>query len=1143
MRKNRIITMSLREIKKSQKRFFSLCVLSILGVSFFVGMKMSGPTMLKSLDKYYDDNKIYDLKVSSSLGLDDVDINEISKLSDSFEVVGSHTKDALFFDGSFETVLRIHEINNNLNNIIITEGRLPEKYNEVVVEDGFAYKTNYKIGDKIKIDLEEDDTSIKTNELEIVGIVLSPEYVNKAEVTQSRGNTTLGTGQVGYFCYALSDLFDMDYYSEIFILENDATKFRTHTKEYQDFIKKDEDKLVSIKENRQNERYIKIIEDSTNKVNEQEAQAKVEFERVQNELNDAKVKLDEGKKELDNASSKLDEGKKELDKNKRKLDSANRDIQNGYKQIEKSKKDLANGLNDLNNGKSEIEKILSSYNISYDKISAFVKKYDSSSFSVNDIIKIFNDNNIDISSSISSASVNIKALAASLGINLYSLFSKYGISKDLLNKDNLKLDEVIDSATINQLKRMIFDDNFIRLVKESIPSTVPYYNDIQHYLDEFIKNNDNILNLFDAVRKIDNGYSEYYKNLNLVISKEGELNNAKIQYESGLSEYNKGLELYNSSLETYNTNLEEYNSNLELYNNNLKEFEDKKIETEEKIELAREKIKKIEKAIWFIQTRENNNEYITYISSYDSINNLSNLFPVIFFLVSIMISLLSMARMAIENRSEIGTLKALGFSNFEVRLKFIIYASLATLSGGIIGAFLGYKFIPKIVIGVFNIMHNVPYFIYDTNHMPIIIGIFLSMLCIVGSTIITINNLVKEKTTELLRPIAPPIGKKIWLENISFIWNRLSYSNKLTIRNIFRFKRRIFMSIFGIASCTMILLSGYGIKDSISFVVDKQYNDINHNDVLISLDGKASKEELDEYIKDEDLNFNVYAKIDQVDIQNKRVSLVVPDDYEEFRKTLTIKDVKTKKKVVLTDNTVVITSKLAKYLKKKVGDTVTIYESDNLPYDFKITNISENYIGDYIFFNKHMYTKYVDEYKITTQYIRFNDLSKENEIMTSIKNKNNHILSSVSIAAVKEQCVTLFESLGVIVYVLVLFSGILSFVVFYSLAYINISERQREIATLKVLGFYNNEVDNYVLKEEFIITVLGILVGLFVGTYYAYAMIDSIEINTMQYIKDIQFSSYLQTFGFIILFGFIVSIGVHFKLKKIDLIESLKCVE
>ena len=351
------------------------------------------------------------------------------------------------------------------------------------------------------------------------------------------------------------------------------------------------------------------------------------------------------------------------------------------------------------------------------------------------------------------------------------------------------------------------------------------------------------------------------------------------------------------------------------------------------------------------------------------------------------------------------------------------------------------------------------------------------------------------------------------------------------------------MSIFGIASCTTILLAGYGIKDSIAYVVDKQYNEINHNDALIALDGKLTREELDQYIVNEPLEFNVYAKIDQVEVENKRLSFIIPDNDEEFRKALTIKDAKTKEEISLKEDSVIVTEKLAKYFNKKVGDTIKIMESNNLTYEFKISNICENYIGDYIYMTKETYIKNIGDYNINTQYLKYKDLNEENEIITNMKNNNPHILSTVSIASARQQAESLFKSLNIIVYVLVLFSGALSFVVFYSLAYINFSERQREIATLKVLGFYDKEVDNYILKEELIITIIGILVGLVVGTIYSYMLIDSIEINTMQYIKNIHLDSYLQTFGFMILFGLIVSIGVHFALKKINLIESLKSVE
>lgn len=1147
MKKNRIITMSLREIKKSKKRFFSLCVLSILGVSFYIGMKMSGPTMLESLDKYYDDNRMYDLKIISTLGLEDKDINEIQKLNNDFTVLGSHTKDAIFNDGSHEAVLRMHEINKDMNNILLIKGRMPEKYNEIVVEEGIDYKTDYKIGDTIKLKLDSDDNSVKTDKLEIVGIVMSPEYLNNNQATQSRGNTSLGNGQVAYYSYVSKELFNLDYYTEIYVLDSSATKYTTTKKDYINKIKDDEKKIERIKENRQNDRYKNVLNEANIKLKEKIEKANIELNNVQRKLDQYKIELDNGKIELENAKRKLDISKIELDNAKYVLDSANIEIQNGYKLLKESKEELIRGSQKLDDGKREIEtklKEIEQYKITYDKLAQFVKKYDSSSISVNDLIKLFTDEDINIKETLESSLVNIKSIASIYGINLEELFNKYGIKeKELLEKLDLKLNEILDTITINQLKELILDKDFIILVKESIPVNFVYYNEINSYLEEFSNKKEDIKKLFALVREIENGYIQYYNNSKLIDENEEELNKAYKQYENGMTKFNSGIIEYNLGIKKYNIGLDEYNLNSDLYNKGIEEFEENKKKVKEEIFLAKEKINKIEKPIWFIQTREDNNEYITYVSSYNSVEKLSGLFPVVFFLVSIMISLLSMARMAIEDRSEIGTLKALGFSNHEVRLKFVIYSLLATLIGAIIGAIIGYTLIPNIIIKVFKIMHNIPITVYSKDIIPIIIGILISIICIVGSTIITINNLVREKATTLLRPIAPPIGKKILLEKISFIWNRINYSNKLTIRNIFRYKRRIIMSIFGIASCTIILLAGYGIKDSIAYVVEKQYNEINHNDALISLDGKLNAEDLDKYTINEPLEFNVYAKIDQVEVENKRLSFIIPDNNEEFRKTLSIIDTKTKKEIILKEDSVIVTEKLAKYFNKKVGDTIKILENNNLTYEFKITNICENYIGDYIYMTKENYKKHIGEYNINTQYLKFKDLNKEKEIITNIKNKNPHILSTVSIVNAKKQADTLFKSLNIIVYVLVIFSGALSFVVFYSLAYINISERQREIATLKVLGFYDKEIDRYIMKEELIITILGILIGLVIGTIYAYKLIDSIEINTMQYIKSIHLDSYLKTFGFMILFTLIVSIGVHYALKKINLIESLKSVE
>ena len=328
-----------------------------------------------------------------------------------------------------------------------------------------------------------------------------------------------------------------------------------------------------------------------------------------------------------------------------------------------------------------------------------------------------------------------------------------------------------------------------------------------------------ILNLLKNLDLIKNGYIDYNNGIN--------------QLEVGKKELSDGYEIYLSHLEEYKkaeqllkNKEKEYNEGVLLYQTNLEEYNVKKFDFEQNIKDAREKVGKIERARWYIYDRRDNNDYLLYINSAQSIKNLAGLFPVVFFGVAVFISLLSMSRMAFEDRGEIGTLKSLGFSNMQIRYKYIIYSLMATLLGGIFGSIFGHYFISWMIFDIYKMLFEVPIFIYELNITPMIVGIIISTLCICGATILTINGLIKEKTTDLLRPKAPALGKKIILERIKFIWNRFSFSNKIMVRNIFRYKKRISMIIIGIVGCTVLLLSGYAIKDSIINIIDIQYKDV-----------------------------------------------------------------------------------------------------------------------------------------------------------------------------------------------------------------------------------------------------------------------------------------------------------------------------
>ena len=378
----------------------------------------------------------------------------------------------------------------------------------------------------------------------------------------------------------------------------------------------------------------------------------------------------------------------------------------------------------------------------------------------------------------------------------------------------------------------------------------------------------------EGILKIEEGYTKIEEAKKELENQKQNLNTAKEEYNSGLKQYNEGLEQYNSGYseyennkkefekqknnlriakEKYNAGLKEFNAGIEKYNageteynSRLEEYNSKKNEAEQKIKDARKELENIEKASFYIRDRDNNYEYSTYMSLCNSFNNLSKSFPIIFFLVAVFISLLSMARMAIENRNEIGTLKALGFTNKEIRIKYILYSLLATLIGGAIGGVIGNYALSYLCYVIFNDIYQVPVFETSLNIWAIIIGNLFAVLAIVGATIVVINRLLKQDATTLLRPMSPPIGKKILLEKITPLWKRISFNNKIMARNIFRYKRRVIMSLLGFIGCTSLIMSGYAIKDSMIKIIDKQFIEISDYDQIVNLDGELAENELNE---------------------------------------------------------------------------------------------------------------------------------------------------------------------------------------------------------------------------------------------------------------------------------------------------------
>lgn len=973
--KNRIITNSVRTIKKSFSRFIPLFFMSFLAVFVFAGLQSLKPDMLITLDNYLDEHNIYDIKIVSTLGLTDDDITKLKTIDNIKNVEGTYSKDVLVKDGGEDIVINIESMPNCINTLKLVQGSFPENKNEIVVEDNFVKKTSYKLNDSILIDGEE---------YLIVGTVDSALYFSNDELKQDRGTTTIGSGTINYYSYVLKENFNQDYYNAIYVTINDAL-----------------DKVTS------EEDYISLITDVTkniDKIKLAQEQSRYDgiYKEAEQEIKDNEKKVN---KELSNAKNKLDEAKKKLDNVKKELDSLNDGLV-----LYKS------GLNTFQN---ELEKATNEFNLALNHAGVSESELEGTIKDLEMLLANFPEGS--------------------------SEYQKY-------------------YAILNNLQKLAIVKNTIDIKTKDYNSKLEEYNDLS------------------------------------------------LKYELGNKEYAKGIKEYQDGLSKCNQS---------------------KNEALAKINDAKKELNKIKMPTWYINDRTSHEMYTSYIDDINSVNNLAQVFPIIFFGVAIMVSLISMNRMVEEDRGEIGTFKSLGFSNFKIIIKYVVFSSIATILGGFIGGILGIIILPIIVFNIYGMLFNVPNFHVGFNLNVIFISLLIAVLCICGSTIITALKVLKEKPSDLIRPKPPKNGKKVFLENIKCIWNHINFSNKVFIRNMLRYKKRALVTIFGISGCSALLLCGFGIRDAIVDIANMQYKETFTYDAMVYLNKSDNFQVDNNEVKD------IY-EVQNINVKLNNISanlMVVNEDVYEY---INLVD-KDNNKLVLEDNKVIITSKFARLNNLSVGDTISVMDDENVLYTYEISGITNNYLMHYIYVLKNSFEKDY-EYKTNVMFLNLNkDIDKDK--LTSKLTENENVLSVIYIEDMLASADDMLKSLNKVVLIIIVLAASLSFIVLYNLSTINIDERKREISTLKVLGFYDREVDKYITKENIVFTIIGIMFGLVFGYFLTSAVITTVEIEKASFIHHISLYSYIMTFLITMIFTLIVNLVMHFKLKKVDMIASLKSVD
>ena len=857
--KRALLKDSLKEIKKSFKRFLSILLMSLLGVGFFCGLRAASPDMKATIDKYYDDANFYDIQILSTLGLTDDDVTSLENVDGIEKAYPSFSKDVKLVENNLEYVLNVSELNNEVNTVKLVAGELPKNANECLVESSLLLKLDKKIGDKIKIEevlSDDEENSFINNELTVTGTIESPLYISR-----ERGTSTLGSGKINYYMYVPKENIKSDIYTSIYLKVANAKELNTTSEEYKNIVESTKERIEEIEDTQKQKRYDSLIneanqklDDAQNELDTQKADAEAKIKEAEDEINQNEEKLNNAQKELntnrnkansefESAKDQINTAKTQLDNSKAELEQKKQEAEEQFKEAEEQKQKLQTQLDSLNSGISEIN-----------------SRY-------NEILNIIDTQG--------------KFMSEEQMLELKSQLAYIIGSTNELTNNKSKLEEAIRSI-----------DNQVSSGRAELEN---------------------------AEKQIETGYSEIEKNQQTLNEK--------------ITETNKKLEDAQKKINEGKEKLEEGKKTLE---DNKAEFDEKIKDAEGKLIDAREKVADIEKPEWYIWDRNNNQGYASYVNDSDNMSKIANVFPVVFFVIAALISLTSMTRMVEEQRGLIGTFKALGYSTLSISMKYVIYATLATVIGAVIGMNIGFQLLPRIVISLYQMMY--PYVtnaVIEFNIYYACIGLGLISICIIGATIYAVQKELFSTPAQLMRPKAPKAGKRVLLEKIPFIWKHLNFTQKVTFRNMFRYKKRFIMTIVGISGCTALILVGFGIKDSISQIMHFQYGEVYQYNALVSLKSNLKSDEI-ESVEKELVDMDEITSVTETYIgsatvikgdKEKDVQIVVPNDSKEIATAITLKDKKTKEKLELDDNSIFITDKVAELLGIKVGDKIELEDS------------------------------------------------------------------------------------------------------------------------------------------------------------------------------------------------------------------------
>lgn len=1094
-----IIKLTKREIRSSLGRYLAIFAIIALGAGLFVGLRLSRPDFLETYNNYTNKTNFYDFRLVSTLGLTDDDLAEVKKLDGVKLAEGAVGADFLFNTADEDNLIMMAQsIPENVNQIKLKAGRMPEKANECLADPDMYSKDD--IGSTIKLSKDNSEQTFDTfayDEYTIVGLAYSVLYIN-----MERGSSTLGNGSVKGYIYIPMDGFSTDYYTDIYVCVD--SEGYVYSDEYEQSTRKYVDGLEKFMSERAVIRRDAIIDDAMS------------------QLDDAKKQYEDGKTQYDAAKAEYDAGYAEYVQKKSdteaQLEQARKEIENAERMmgdssvIDQKQAELDAAKAELDKGQAEYERGLKQFNakakLAYGAVDEQIAYYENRISDKQNDIAAQNAEIESLNAQLAEAQANGDSLKARL------IEWKIKTANDRISRDNADIERYNERLEVHRQKRAEVDAEL-----------EPYRKQLE----------DAKAQLDAGYAQIESGQAELDAAREMISSGGAKLEAAKKQYEQGKAEAERGFAEAEKELASGKAQLDAAKAELD--------------KGAAELDSAEKQIKNINHADTYVLDRDTNAGYVCFESDTNVVQSVASVFPVFFFLVAALVCLTTMTRMIADQRTQIGIMKALGYSSGAIMGKYMFYSGSATVLGCIFGIAAGSFAFPAIVWFGYGLIYNLSGLTF-TMDWPLAAGITAANLAV--TLLVTWYCCAKElkcAPAELIRPKAPEAGKRILLERIPVVWNDMSFMQKVSARNIMRYKKRIFMMLLGIGGCTALVLTALGLNDTIQNVVTRQYDDIILYDYEITMAYDMNEEEQEIFFRDagDDIKDAVFLYRGLAEVSGsdaiKSATLTVTDG-KKLCKYIDLSydgepiDYPGKGEAAINYN-------LARQLGGiEVGDKITLTTSEKKELTVTVSALFDNYVDSFVFISPETCEEQlgeVPEYK--SALANAPDGADVNRCAEALTNDVDGVRGVTLSTDTKERMSSMMDGLLVVVAAIILCAGLLAFIVLYNLTNINISERIREIATLKVLGFYPSEAAHYVFRENLILTGAGAVFGLGLGVALHAFVMNAIKVDMMYFKPHISFLSFAVSIVITFVFAMIVNAIMRRRIDNIDMAGALKSIE